>query len=233
MQGDWLLIFVKAPSPGEVKTRLLPILSAEDACQLYRCLVLDTLNAARALRGVHVVLAYAATSQFPDCSWLGEEVPIVLQQGDDLGARLVHAFRWAFARKARHVVVVGSDAPDISTHWLRLAFQELSRVDVVVGPSTDGGYHLIGLNHPHPKLLTDMPWSTDRLLAQTLQRIRRLGLTVRCLEPISDLDTPKDVQRYLATLDGRRRLQTHTARYLTRDSTAVRGDARTVASSSG
>jgi rSAM/selenodomain-associated transferase 1 len=211
----WLIVFVKAPIPGAVKTRLLPALSAEEACRLYQCLARDTLEAVKRLRAVRIALAYAGNRRFPDCSWLSREAPMFRQRGDELGKRLIQAFRWAFQRKARRVVVVGSDAPDLSSSWIRLAFQHLRRCDVVVGPTSDGGYQLIGLAQPHPELFVGMPWSSDRLLRQTLDRSRRLRLTVRCLEPISDLDTPQDLRRYVEQ-GGWRRRRSRTARYVAR-----------------
>ena len=210
---QWLLIFVKAPVPGQVKTRLRPWLAPDEAAQLYRCLAQDTLAAARRLPRVRVAIAYAAHAPFPDCAWLNTEAPIVLQKGADLGERLTRAFRWAFRRKAQRVVIIGSDAPQLSARWLAQAFRALERADVVLGPTTDGGYHLIGLNEANPALFADMPWSTSRLLAKTLGRIGQLHVSVECLRPITDLDTPDDVRRYAAGLDGRR-ARTHTARYL-------------------
>ena len=209
----WLILFVKAPVPGHVKTRLRPLLSDEEACQLYRCLVLDTLEAVKPLRGVRVVVAYAADPAFPDLTWLNHDGTMFLQHGNTLGERLIHALECAFAHKARAVVALGSDAPDLSTQWVRRAFQHLSRSDVVVGPTEDGGYQLIGLAKPHPELFLDMPWSSSHLFKQTLDRIRHLRLSVHVLSPVTDLDTPEDLWRYVAQRGFRRR-HTHTARFL-------------------
>jgi len=211
--AEWLLVFVKAPSPTEVKTRLTSQLSPEDAAYLYRCLVRDTLEVARRLTRAHLVIAYAANREFPDVRWLDEPPPMFLQHGRSLGERLGHAFRWAFDQRARRVVVMGSDAPEISASWIRQAFGRLARYDVVLGPTEDGGYHLIGLTQPHPELFEEMPWSTPKLLGQTIQRIGQLGLSVACLESVADLDTPEDVSRVMARLNART-ARTHTARYL-------------------
>lgn len=205
-----LLVFVKAPSPGQVKTRLVPVLSPPQACRLYRCLAQDTLATARQLRGVQVVLAYAANKPFPDCAWLDAKLPVILQDGRGLGERLTQAFRWAFSRQASRVVAIGSDAPQLSAAWLQRAFDALEHAEVVLGPTVDGGYHLIGLQAPMPALFMDMPWSTNRLLAQTLERIAELHLTSRCLSAIRDLDTPEDL-RYFA---GGRRVGARTGGFL-------------------
>jgi hypothetical protein len=208
-----LIIFVKAPTPGEVKTRLLPLLSAKQAAWLYQCLVQDTLEVASRLRSIQVVVAYAADHRVPDLAWLDSKPPMFLQNGQTLGERLIKAFQHAFAWHARHVVVIGSDAPDLMTAWIRQAFVALTHDDVVLGPTRDGGYHLIGLNRLYRELFVDMPWSSPELFGQTLDRITHLGVSVRCLEPVADLDTPEDLRRYLARQDLSRR-HTRTARYL-------------------
>ena len=197
----WALVFVKAPSPGLVKTRLLSALSGEEAAALYRTLVRDTLEALAAVPNLHCVVAYAPDPAFPDLAWLGE-YPMVRQEGGTLGARLQHAFAWAFAQGAARVLAIGSDAPALSPEWLRGACEALARVDVVIGPTRDGGYQLIGLRRPHPELFTDMPWSTPHLCARTRERAARLGLRAHCLEPVEDVDTPDDLRRYLTSRSG-------------------------------
>jgi len=212
MTDNWLLVFVKAPSPGAVKTRLLPGWSPAEAAGLYQALVRDTLEAVRPLREIHVVVAYAPDAGFPDLGWLDGSLALVPQEGRTLGERLTHGFAWAFRQGARRVAALGSDAPELSGAWVRQAFEELRQADVVVGPTRDGGYHLIGLSRPQPALFAGMPWSSPRLLARTLEQVARLGLRLRCVDPIDDLDTPEDVERYLRGTG--RRPATHTARYL-------------------
>lgn len=195
---DVVMVFVKAPSPGQVKTRLLPALSPEEAAALYRCLVDGTLDVVTRLQGIQVVVAYAPDARFPDLAWLGPSLTMIVQHGPTLGDRLVHAFEWAFAQGARRVIALGSDAPDLSTAWVQEALDALTRNDVVIGPTTDGGYHLIGLTCPRPELFVDMPWSSPEVLATTRERIGRLRLRVHQLAPVSDVDTPQDMQRYLS-----------------------------------
>jgi len=206
---EWLIIFVKAPTPGAVKTRLLTAYTPEQAAGLYRCLVEDTLKTARAVRTMRVVAAYAADAQFPDLTWLDPSVSMFFQHGHSLSERLIHAYQWAFDQGAASVMAIGSDAPELSSTWIRQARGALRHTDVVLGPTTDGGYHLIGLTKPAPELFRDIPWSTPHVLDQTLQRVAELRLSVRCLEPIADLDTPDDVRRYVGR-GTRRRSQTAT-----------------------
>lgn len=212
---EWLIVFVKAPTPGAVKTRLLSACTPEQAASLYRCLVADTLKAVAALRDIHVAIAYVPDSHFPDLSWLPVRMPMFFQYGRSLGERLIQAFRWGFDQRATSVMAIGSDAPELSSAWIRQARGALRRADVVIGPTMDGGYHLIGLTKPAPELFADIPWSTPQVLDRTLQRVAALRLSVRCLSPITDLDTPDDLRQYAAR-SARRRSQT--AAYLLKHS---------------
>lgn len=195
---DIVMVFVKAPSPGRVKTRLLPVLSAEEAASAYRWMVRDTLDVVARLPAVHTVVTYAPDRQFPDLTWLDRSLHMVVQHGSTLGERLTHAFAWAFARGARRAIVLGSDAPDLSTEWVHEALDALGGHDVVIGPTTDGGYHLIGLTRPQPELFLNIPWSSPHVLAATRAQIDRLHLTVHQLLPVSDVDTPQDMRRHLS-----------------------------------
>jgi len=210
-----LILFVKAPTPGEVKTRLVPVWSEAEAAELYRCLVLDTLAVVHRLPDIRLVIAYAPDRRFPDLSWLPIQVPVVRQRGHSLGQRLIHAFAWAFGQGARSVVVMGSDAPELTRGWVRRAFVALRDSEAVIGPTADGGYQLIGLSRPCPALFTRMPWSTPALLSATLRTMSRLRLRFQCLPTTWDLDTPGDVRRYLRDSRPARR-RTRTLHYLKR-----------------
>ena len=140
MAPPQLLIFVKAPTPGRVKTRCRPFLSPSQAAELYRCLVRDTLRVVSELgSAVRPVVAYAADESFPDLRWLDADVPTVLQEGASLGERLARAFDHAFAQGPMPVLALGSDAPELTVDWIREAVGASSRHEVVVGPTRDGG----------------------------------------------------------------------------------------------
>lgn len=209
----WLVVFVKAPVPGRVKTRLLDVFSTDQACALYRCLVQDTLAVARTVPGVRLVIAYAADAMYPNLSWLEGGDAMMIQKGATLGERLAHAFAEAFAAGAARVAIIGSDAPELSADWITQAFEALGSHDVVVGPTTDGGYHLIAMTRPHPEVFVGMPWSTPRLLARTIVQVKASQLRLHQLEPIEDLDTPDDAQRYRERARAQRGTSA-TARYL-------------------
>ena len=115
------------------------------------------------------------------------------QSAGDLGRRMSSAFAVSLEQVRRRVVLIGSDCPGISEKVLNTAFFHLNHYDLVLGPATDGGYYLIGLNEPFPELFRDVPWGTADVLAITLIRAARLGLRTILLEPLTDIDRPDDL----------------------------------------
>jgi rSAM/selenodomain-associated transferase 1 len=121
------------------------------------------------------------------------KVPVWDQTGDDLGARMASAFKQALDSGYRSVVVIGTDIPGINGPLLTTAMNSLRDHDVVLGPTVDGGYYLIGLRSPLPALFENIPWSTDQVYALTEQRIQALGLSLKILPKLRDLDTVEDL----------------------------------------
>ena len=194
-----LLIFVKAPVPGRVKTRLCPPLTPEEAAGLYQAFAADTAAMARALarrKRLACRLVYAAHPAAPDPSWLDPALPWDRQRGRGLGPRLIRACASAFAAGACPLVIIGSDTPALPAARIREAFDALRTHALVLGPSTDGGYYLIGLRRHIPALFRGIDWSTDRVCSQTLARARTLGLRTALLAPHRDLDTWADIVRW-------------------------------------
>ncbi len=184
-----LLIFAKAPEPGQVKTRLCPPLSALQAAFLAEGFLLDTLVWVRQVWTHEIQIAYSGSP-----SWFEQaapDLPRFAQAGGDLGNRLQQAFQFLGPRP---VVCIGSDSPHLRPQTLQQARAALRQVDVVLGPAQDGGYYLVGTRQPLP-IFTDMPMSTEYLLQATLAKLRQLQLSWTLLDPDSDLDTWADVQR--------------------------------------
>jgi hypothetical protein len=117
------------------------------------------------------------------------------QEGGDLGARMLHALSAALAGGAARAAVIGSDVPWLTREAVEAAFAGLEGHDLVLGPSPDGGYYLIALRQAHPGLFADVPWSTPEVLRATRERAARLGLRVRLLPPLPDVDTVEDLRR--------------------------------------
>ena len=212
MSGSALVVFLKHPRPGGVKTRLAAAIGAEAAAALYRALAEEVLEATTPAVGDYERLVFfeppESLPQMRD--WL-PGVPLMAQSGHDLGARMADAFARAFARGARRVAIVGTDAPGVSRATVREAFSALDVADVVMGPADDGGYYLIGLRAPCPGLFAGILWSTPSVREQTLARAAAAGLSVRELGRLRDVDTLEDVRaewpRIAARLQGRPELR--------------------------
>ncbi len=195
-----LLIFCKAPIPGQVKTRLIPELTAEQAAELHIELSIKTLQRATQNNLCPVQLWCSPTTDHAFFTASAATYPITLeqQQGADLGERMHHAFCSALADYS-HALLMGCDCPSLTEQDLEQALTALNQEnEVVLAPAEDGGYVLVGLNRPHPELFADMPWGTARVLNQTRNRIEHYKLHHHELIEQWDLDTPKDLERYRA-----------------------------------
>ncbi len=196
-----LLLYTKPAIPGRVKTRLVGELTAEQAAELHGAFVADLL-ARLAGQDFELWVAWALE---PGERLPASPVPGLRQEGADLGERLFRGLERAAreAGGARAVAALGSDHPTIRPATLREAFSRIDGgADVALGPSLDGGYYLIALapGAVRRELFEGIAWSTERVLAQTLERARAAGLEVALLEPASDVDTPDDLRRLAAAL---------------------------------
>lgn len=197
-------IMAKAPQPGEVKTRLCPPLSHREAAELYRCFLLDKIGQVNSLPRTTHVVSYTPTDSR---SWFEALTPphflLIPQRGDDLGARLLSAFDQLFAQGYAQVIVIDSDTPTLPTTYLEQALGLIAARgnDVVLGPTEDGGYYLIGLRRAYCELFERMPWSTPQVFTETRRRSAQHGLTVACTAPWYDVDTPADLARLRASLE--------------------------------
>lgn len=196
MAPDVLIVFVKEPRPGAVKTRLVPALGEEHAALLYRALADEEVRRTTPRPGEYDRLFFFTPpgAQPALQRWFPREL-LLPQCGDDLGARMAHAFDAAFRRGARRAAIVGSDVPWVSRELVREALLSLGDHEVVVGPARDGGYYLLALDRPRPGLFDGIAWSTPSVLSATAQRAAMLGLRLHVLEPLSDVDTLDDVRR--------------------------------------
>ncbi|MBI4376849.1 MAG: TIGR04282 family arsenosugar biosynthesis glycosyltransferase [Elusimicrobia bacterium] len=182
-----LIVFVKRPVPGRVKTRLCPPLAPQQACSLYKIMARDVWRRARGVKGARTI---AAVDGGGDASWLGRSVPWFRQAPGGLGSRLIGAFEKAFAEGARKVAIIGSDIPGLPPERLAQAFARLDSADLVLGPSYDGGYYLVALSQPRPWLFRGVPWSTEKVFARTRAKALARKLGVEVLPPFGDVDLP-------------------------------------------
>jgi uncharacterized protein len=196
-------IMAKAPRPGTVKTRLCPPLLATEAAALYRCFLLDKIASVGGLVDARPVIAYTPDDARAEFDALAPNFALVAQHGPDLGARLHATLASLLAAGHAGAIAVDSDTPTLPSGFLQQAVDCLSRPgpDVVLGPTEDGGYYLIGVRAPHRELFERMPWSTSDVLEVTRRRVAAAGLRAVCLPSWFDVDTPEDLDRLRATLD--------------------------------
>ncbi len=209
-----IIIFAKAPVPGEVKTRMCPPLAPDEAASLHGSMVMDTVEQTQSLRGFDIFLACTPSMDHPFFQTLAARHRIQLcdQVGEDLGQRMDHALTAMFTRGYAYALLVGTDIPTLSSHHYHHAKEVLQATDVVLGPTKDGGYYLVGTKKPVPELFATISWSTDSVLTQSQARAEQVGLAVGLLAPERDIDTFDDMQALLheETGSGKKTLSTRT-----------------------
>jgi uncharacterized protein len=191
-----LIVFVRAPRPGFVKTRLAAGLGADAACAAYRALV-DHLLPKLELRTLKVELRFTPDDAADELApWLRPGWQLRPQGEGDLGARLERAVAESLAAGFSRCLIIGTDCPYLTATDLNEAETALATHDVVLGPAVDGGYWLIGLRTTSEGLFRDIPWSTGEVLAATLKLAQAAGLKVHLLRTLEDIDTAADWARY-------------------------------------
>jgi hypothetical protein len=199
-ENSTLIVFARAPIPGVVKTRLMPMLGAEGAAALHVRLVKHALATARKASFAHVELHCAPDAEDPFFRFCAGhyKVSVRAQVEGDLGARMHAAFESALATGPR-ALLIGSDCPALTARHLRHADQALrDGADAVFAPCEDGGYALIGLTHPDRRLFEDIAWGGETVMAETRRRLAALGWKWRELDTLWDVDRPEDYQRLVA-----------------------------------
>ncbi|HYB43300.1 MAG TPA: TIGR04282 family arsenosugar biosynthesis glycosyltransferase [Candidatus Methylomirabilis sp.] len=202
-QTPWVVgIMAKAPRAGEVKTRLCPPLDPERAAGLARAFLLDAIEQIRSLEAAAHALSFAPETERPFFEELAPDFLLVSQGAGGLGARMVATFEQLFSRGFAGALLVGTDAPTLPTEFLLEALRVIAQpdADLVLGPSEDGGYYLVGLTRARPALFEDMPWSTPDVLAETSRRARQLQLDVALLPTWFDVDAGPDIERLRTSL---------------------------------
>ena len=192
-----LIIFVKNPVEGQVKTRVAASVGHTKAVEVYvellkhtRNVVSEILNRADSRR-FRVSIYYGDYVNTADL-WDELNVQKYLQTGNDLGERMKNAFANELAAGAASVVIVGSDCLELKPAHLETAFGALANADVVIGPALDGGYYLLGMNELQPFLFENKPWSQSNLLEVTETELTKKNVNYQLLEPLSDIDTWDD-----------------------------------------
>jgi hypothetical protein len=195
-----LVIMAKAPRPGAVKTRLTPSLPLQAVAAFYRCLLEDTLALAWSLGNVEVAIMCPVSDVNELASLAGQAARIVAQKGEGLAAGLTSVFAHFAKGHQRRVIAFNSDSPHLPRSVLEEAFETLTAHDVVVGPTHDGGYYLVGAKTSHPTLFAGDGLGTSSALERLLSRARVLELSVAFADPFYDIDLAVDLIRLAAEL---------------------------------
>jgi len=188
-----LVIMAKAPKPGMVKTRLTESLPSPAVTALYRCLLEDTLALAKSLTSVKVAVMCPESDQAELAHLLGDTVPVVAQEGEGLAAGLTSVFRHFTAPGRQRVIAFNSDSPHLAPSVLGSAFEMLTTHDVVVGPTHDGGYYLVGAKAAQRSLFEGGSMGTRSALDRLLTRTKVLDLSTGFTEPFYDIDVANDL----------------------------------------
>jgi len=193
-QTKVIILFARDPVVGQVKTRLHPFLSEESIFELYTHFLHDSIQkivrvkSADRFIGVHPADASGFFSRLKDeCA-----LEIFSQVGNDLGEKMANAFQARFAEGYERVVIIGSDSPSLPVDYIEQALS--SEKDLTIGPSTDGGYYLIGMSGKLVNVFEDVAWGSDAVLAQTLERVKKSGCSLELLPPWYDVDRPEDLK---------------------------------------
>ena len=192
---DRLIVFGRYPVPGQTKTRLIPLLGAARAADFQRVLAERTVRTDRAFvgpQGIAIEACFEGCNEKKFQRWLGSGLIFSTQCAGDLGQRMETAFREAFQEGCHRAVLHGTDIPGLTVSHLEEAFEALREKDLVLGPSTDGGYWLIGLKR-HADLFRGLEWGTSTVFAKTVAEAQHQNLSFHVLGPLTDMDTSEAV----------------------------------------
>jgi rSAM/selenodomain-associated transferase 1 len=195
---NYLIIFIKNPILGKVKTRLAATVGAKTALQIYKILCRLTQNVALQT-AAHRYVFYSDFIDKTD-DWAAPFFIKKLQKNiPDLGERMAAAFELIFKINKtlpNKILIIGSDCPDITSRLLTTAYESLDKNDIVIGPAQDGGYYLLGMKTLHHELFSDMEWSVNTVLNQTIERAQKSNLSIHLLPILNDIDTEEDYLKW-------------------------------------
>jgi len=190
---DALIVFVKNPVPGKVKTRLAREIGIKNALRIYQKLLNHTLKIIIPL-SQDVVIYYSDDIIIEDM-WAGRQFLKEKQSGYDLGNKMSNAFKDYFSKGYKKVCIIGSDNLEINTEIIENAFHLLNDTDFAIGPASDGGYYLLGMKTNHSEIFKNKPWSTSEVLEETVNELKDQALSYSLLKTLNDIDTYSDLKK--------------------------------------
>ncbi len=199
MERSVILLFIKYPEPGKVKTRFAAEAGQDAALVLYRLLVDRVMKIVTRCQYPFRICFSPATAGDAFAFWLGPDHRYQPQQGGDLGERMKTAFQKVFSEGVERALLIGSDVPGLGPEIVEEAFQVLDDCDVVIGPARDGGYYMIGFTASSfkPEVFDKIPWSTNAVYAATCRIMKAAELRIHCLPLLRDIDTLQDLKEYI------------------------------------
>ncbi len=200
IEKNALILFAKDPVRGKVKTRLTELYDPQIICDLYKCFLTDSINQIKQVKGVDrfaFVFPNLSSGYFEFLE--SNSLKVELQEGENLGQRMEVAIRQKFKMGYERVVIIGADSPTLPIKYIELAFN--SERDIVLGPSTDGGYYLIGMKEKFLSVFEGIDWGTERVLEQTLHWVRQIKATFELLPVWYDVDFPNELAFLKTHLD--------------------------------
>lgn len=194
-------MFTRVPVPGQTKTRMMPYFTPEQCANLHRCFLQDI---SRQVRKVDADIIVSYTGGEPDQleNIFGKKAVYIEQVGEDLGNRMANAIASAYGMGYSKIVLFGTDVPELEAETLDAAFTMLDAADVVMGPTQDGGYYLIGMKEPHAEAFNVRKYGESNVFEETMRGISDAGLTVVSVDSYNDIDTPEDAQGYRERMRG-------------------------------
>lgn len=216
LNGSMLLIFIKSPVRGQVKSRLAAAVGEEAALELYKNITLDVIDTAKGCGHPFRICFFPPDAEETISAWIGRKHSFMPQIGGDLGARMENAFKQIFSEGFSRAVLIGSDLPDLPAAVIEEAFKALTSNDAVIGPAADGGYYLIGFNSASflPQVFHGIEWSTNTVFQETMDVLRRASLRVHRVSQWKDVDTLDDLKALLLRHEGREPTVSRTVTYL-------------------
>ena len=182
-----LIIFIKNPLKGKVKTRLAATIGDDNALEVYLKLIEYTLNLAKSLKvEVNLFFSDQIISEYPFSKKH-------IQEGSDLGDKIKNAFKKCFDEGGSNVVIIGTDCAELTKEIIEESFEKLNNHSVVIGPALDGGYYLLGMNQFYPEIFNQIEWSTSKVFDLTLAKIKNADISFDTLTTLRDIDTEEDL----------------------------------------
>jgi hypothetical protein len=213
-----ILVFVKAPEKGKVKTRLSKILGKTVALGLYKNFVADIIATLQTGRYTFRICFHPSDAEHKMMDWIGREYVLMPQRGNHIGERMANAFRKTFMDGFEHVLLIGTDLPDLPATVIDEAFKNLEKNAAVIGPAFDGGYYLIGFQSKTflPAIFERIPWSTRQVFEKTIKIFEKNQYRVHRLPKWRDIDLYEDLKCFVAENVKDESLAKNTVEYLSR-----------------